>query len=542
MSSMSPRSPRLAAALLLVSVSLCAFPGVATAQYLVEGLQGPVTPAEIDAFKKEMKTNLATTDPMGPFRVYVGNRHNNYVYGLTADAVEGLLAMYEVTKDQEFMDELIWFADQMLLHRNDRFRKWTIFTGKVEACWSNCAEDTPACQWYCGTEVGDVVGHIAAVAKLILKNQALWDKPVPGKDPLALGATFREHARGYLRECRVTLDTFLTPHFVDPPTRRFIWPRDPNYGDGSEKSIRARGKTVPWNQNTMLASGYQNVAESYELLGEEAKLVAEYDAIIKAFTDAFFEKITKYVSAGHTVYNWSYASDDVGPDYRYDEDLGHGGYDFWGIYKAYQRGRAGITSEAMLPFTDTIRYMIIRPDGMATANRINGEGPDRGGLGSTWIYGAVLRPEFYPVIAGTMVAGAKRDPMTAGRLLWAKYMNDRKWPAEPRSGGDGGMAPPPPAGSGIDAGADGPAGVNPAAPDAGPSGGASGTARADAGSAGGAGQGGSGAGEGESTEGDRPRPAVKNGGCAVAAAPAAGPATLFMLLGLVFVLTRRHLP
>jgi len=536
---MSSRSPRLAAAL-LVSVFLCAaLPGVATAQYLVENLDGPVTQAEIDAFKKEMKTNLATTDPLGPFRVNVGNRHNNYVYGLTADAVEGLLAMYEVTKDQEFMDELVWFADQMLLHRNDRFRKWTIFTGKVEACWSNCAEDTPACQWYCGTEVGDVVGHIAAVAKLILKNRALWDKPVPGKDPLALGATFREHARGYLRECRVTLDTFLTPYFVDPPTRRFIWPRHPNYGDGSEKSIRARGKTVPWNQNTMLASGYQNVAESYELLGEEAKLVAEYDAIVKAFTDGFFEKITKYTSAGHTVYNWSYASDDVGPDYRYDEDLGHGGYDFWGIYKAYQRGRAGITKEAMLPFTDTIRYMIIRPDGMATANRINGEGPDRGGLGSTWIYGAALRPEFYQVIAGTMVSGAKRDPMTAGRLLWAKYMNKRNWAAEPGSGGDGGAAPPPPGDSGIDGGADAAATVNPV-PDAGQSGGASGGGRNDAGSAGGAGQGGTGGAEGEGTEGEPRHPTAKNGGCAVAAGPAGGAATLFLLVGLA-VLTRRWL-
>jgi hypothetical protein len=539
---MSLRSLRLAAA--LVSVFLCAaYPGAATAQYLVEGLEGPVTPAEIDAFKKEMKANLATTDPLGPFRVYVGNRRNNYVYGLTADAVEGLLAMYEVTKDQEFMDQLVWFADQMLLHRNDRFRKWTIFTGKVEACWSNCPEDTPVCQWYCGTEVGDVVGHIAAVARLILKNRSLWAKPVPGKDPLGLGATFLERARGYLRECRVTLDTFLTPHFVDPPTRRFIWPRHPNYGDGSEKSIRARGKTVPWNQNTMLASGYQNVAEALELLGEEPKVVAEYDAIVKAFADGFFEKITKYSTMGHDVYNWSYASDDMGPDYRYDEDLGHGGYDFWGIYKAYQRGRAGITRDAMIPFVNTTRYVIIRPDGMATANRVNGAGPDRAGLGSTWIYGAALQPESYEVIAGTMVSGAKRDPMTAGRLLWAKHMNDRKWAADP--GSDGGVAPPPaPEGSRLDASPDAPAAVNPPGADAGPSGGASGSGRNDAGSAGGsgAGTGGAGGADGETPEGQPPRPPAKSGGCAVGAAPAGGAATLFMLVGLVLALTRKHLP
>ena len=293
------------------------------------------------------------------------------------------------------------------------------------------------------------------------------------------------------------MDGFLTPHFVHPDTKRFIWPLHPNYGDGTEKSIRARGKTVPWNQNTMLAGGYLNIAQAFELLGEEPATVAAYDGIVKAFTDAFFEKITKYTAMEQPVYNWSYASDDVGPDYRYDEDLGHGGYDFWGIYRAYLRGKAGIREADMIPFANTIRYVVIRPDGMATANRVNGAGPDRAGLGSTWIYGAYLRPDFYEVIAGTMVAGAKRDPMTTGRLLLAKHHKANGWtrtpPPAPPTGPDGGVpdtspvaadgpspenppggqrprdaAPPEPAASAPDASADRPRGGQGPSPPPGP--------------------------------------------------------------------------
>jgi hypothetical protein len=429
----------------LAALVMVALPRPAAADFLIEGLNGPVSAAEVTAFKDEMRAKLANKEGNGPFNVFVGNRKNNYVYGLTADAVEGLLAMVELTGDQELLDQLIWYTDQMLLYRNDRFKKWTTFTGKVEACWPNCGWDTPECQWYCGTEVGDVVGHITATALLIIQHRELWQRPVPGEDPLNLGRTYLERARGYIRESRVTIDGFLTPHFVHPETRRFIWPLHPNYGDGTEKSIRARGKTVPWNQNTMLAGGYLNIAQAFELLGEEPATVAAYDAIVKAFTDGFFEKITKYTVMDQPVYNWSYASDDVGPDYRYDEDLGHGGYDFWGIYRAYVRGKAGISEAAMLPFANTIRHVIIRPDGVATANRINGAGPDRAGLGSTWIYGAYLRHDFYQAIAGTMVAGAKRDPMTAGRLLLAKHHAASGWtrtaPPVPMSPADGGVTP-----------------------------------------------------------------------------------------------------
>ena len=40
------------------------------------------------------------------------------------------------------------------------------------------------------------------------------------------------------------------------------------------------GKTVPWNQNAMLANGFLSIAMSLDVLGEEPDTVAKYDAIV----------------------------------------------------------------------------------------------------------------------------------------------------------------------------------------------------------------------------------------------------------------------
>lgn len=48
----------------------------------------------------------------------------------------------------------------------------------------------------------------------------------------------------------------------------------------------------------MRANGYLNVAQALELLGGEPATVAAYDAIVKAFSDGFFEKLTGYTAMG----------------------------------------------------------------------------------------------------------------------------------------------------------------------------------------------------------------------------------------------------
>jgi hypothetical protein len=468
------------------AVGICAVgaPSAAQAQFLIEGLDGPVTAAEIASFKNGMKTRLAATNPEGPFNILVGNRGNNYVYGATGGAIEALIAFYQVTKDQETMDQMIWFADQMLVHRNDRFQKWVTWTGKIEPCWSNARDNEVWKRAYCGTEQGDVLGHITAVAKLIARSPWLWDKTVSRPDPLGLGATYLARARGFVREARVTIDGYLTPQYVDPASKLFRHPDNDAYGMLMQVG-HLRGKTVPWNQMAMLAGGYLDVAETLDLLKAEPAVVAEYDRIVKAYADAFFAKVTRREVMGQPVYSWSYASDDNGPDYRYPEDLGHAGYDFWGLYKAYVRGKSGLTLQQMAPFANTLRYVIMRPNG-SFAERVNGTGADKASAGSTWLYAIYFRTDLYQAIAGSLLAAAKNDPDTAARVLWAKYMNARGWKEEGPVYGDGGL---PPVGPAADAGP-------PDRPAADVGAGGRGTAGAGGGGAGGGGDAGGGGGRG----------------------------------------------
>jgi hypothetical protein len=423
----------------MAAVAAVGRPRPAAAQFVVEGLDGPVRPTEVDAFKRHMRTRLAEQTAIGPFNVLVGNRNNNYVYGQSGGALEALVTMYEVTKDREIMDQMVWFADQMLLHRNDRFQTRTIFTGKPEPCWPNKLADAPDAR-YCGTEQGDVLGHITAVARLIARNPTLWNERTTVEDRLKLGPSYLERARGYIRECRQTIDGFITPWFVHPTSRRLVFPDTDAYGALGERYARARGKTVPWNQNTMLVGGYLNIAEALDALGEDPATVAAYDAISRAFVDAFFAHVVKAEAAGQPVYRWSYASDDPGPEFRYPEDIGHGGYDFWGIYKAFVRGKLGVRPDQMVPFANTVRFVIMRPNG-SFSEKVTGTGGDRPSLGSTWLYVIFFRPDLYRTIAGSLLPAAASDPDTAARVLWAKHKNASGWRMDP--GNDPPLSPEP---------------------------------------------------------------------------------------------------
>src|SRR5262245_16282919 len=83
--------------------------GVSRADLLIESTEGPVTHAEVAAFKEYMRGQQYRGD----------NNHNNMVYGNLGKAAEALADMYEVTHDREILDLLIERADTMLAGRND---------------------------------------------------------------------------------------------------------------------------------------------------------------------------------------------------------------------------------------------------------------------------------------------------------------------------------------------------------------------------------------------------------------------------------------
>ncbi|MDP4292182.1 MAG: hypothetical protein Q8908_13960, partial [Bacteroidota bacterium] len=290
----------------------------------IESLDGPVLQSEISAFKAYMKS---LKDPVPD------NIGNNFVYGKCGTNTESLGIMYEISHDQEILDQMIRYADLMLNARNNPVSGRIIWTGKREPCWPN-KKAVAADSVYSATENGDIIAHIAYCAKLIIQDKNLWNQKVVTGDPFQFGKTYIERARTYLKECNKTIDEFILPNFVKEGSLQFIFPVSEKFGFDA-RSKMSLGKPVPWNQQTMLAGGFQRLAECFELLGEEPQRVKLYDYIVKTSVTSFLKSLVRYQVNGHDCYKWSYSADD--PALKYGEDAGHGGYDILGVFRAYQR-------------------------------------------------------------------------------------------------------------------------------------------------------------------------------------------------------------
>lgn len=301
---------------------------------VVEKLTGPVSATEIQAFKNYMREVPVPTN----------NFRNAMVYGGGGVAVEALGRMVEITGDQELLDRMLTFTDAMLAGRNDPQTGAIIWTGARDLVWPNLAPQNGK-PVYSGTENGDVIGHIAYAAKLILQNKKL-------------GATYHERALHYIRELDRTTDSFILKWFVRPDTHRLYFPDSPLYEASSRPG--STNRPVPWNQQAMLNNGFQRLAECHRLLGDDAARVKRYDAIVQASVDWFFSNVQRVTVKDHVCYKWAYAFEEP---LRHIEDTGHGGYDVAGLYRAYRSGRYGITAAMMEPFANTVLYVMRTPEG-----------------------------------------------------------------------------------------------------------------------------------------------------------------------------------
>src|SRR2546426_199368 len=106
-----------------------------------------------------------------------------------------------------------------------------------------------------GTENGDVVGHIAYTAKLILSTKKLWNEKVKGGDPFHYGATYLERAKKYVKEMDISAD-WLEHWLVRHSDKRYYMPSVKEFGADYPWASSKRGKCVPWNQNSMLSNGF----------------------------------------------------------------------------------------------------------------------------------------------------------------------------------------------------------------------------------------------------------------------------------------------
>ena len=375
---------------------------------MVEKLDGPVTAAEIQAFKNYMREVPAPTS----------NLRNAMVYGGGGVAVESLGLMVEITGDQVLLDRMLTFTDAMLAARNDPRTGAIIWTGERELVWPN-QEPQNGKPLYAGTENGDVIGHIAYAAKLILQNEKLLNVKVADGDPHKFGATYRERAVRYVREMDRTTDTFILKWLVRPDTLRYYFPNSPLY-DANTKS-GSGDRPVPWNQQMMLNNGFQRLAECHALLGDDAGRAKRYEAAVKASVDWFFSNVQRVAVKDHVCYKWAYVFEEP---LRHIEDAGHGGEDIAGLYRAYRSGRYGITAAMMEPFANTVLYVMRTPEGKfipRVDGTLNTQGHGPGGLGGKWMGLSEFAPELFPILYEINRGRIKSSPEITASLLWHRH-------------------------------------------------------------------------------------------------------------------------
>lgn len=374
---------------------------------IIEKLDGPVTAAEVKAFKSFMREVPVPKD----------NLRNAMVYGSGGMAVESLGRVFEISGDRELLDLMLRFTDAMLAGRNDPKTGLIVWTGEREPVWPNSVPKDGQ-RAYAGTETGDVIGHIVYAARLILQNPSLQNEKVPDGDPHGFGATYRERAQRYVREMDHTVDAFVLRWLVREDTLRYFSPDSPAYDDASRPG--SSNQPVPWNQQMMLNNGFQRLAECHALLADDAARLKRYDAIVQASVDWFFATAKRITVNGRECYRWTYAPEEP---MKHFEDAAHGGYDVGGLYRAYASGRYGVTAAMMTPFANTVLHVMARPNNTFT-DRTDGQHSGKrppGTLRGNWIDLCEFSPEMLPILHAANRGRIKSSADTTANLLWARH-------------------------------------------------------------------------------------------------------------------------
>jgi hypothetical protein len=381
------------------------------ADMIIERPDGPVTTNEIGSFKAFMQIQPDEGD----------NNHNHWVYGNGGKNIEALGLVYEISRDREVLNQMIRFADAALAARNNPTNGRMIWTGKRELAWPNKPADSPDAA-SASSESGDVIGHIGYCAKLILQTPALWPDKVAIGDTNGFGANYHERALTYVREMDRSIDTFILPNFVSTTdSNHYRWPDTDKFGALGPRNQTGRGKPVPWNQHTMLSCGLLRLAECHEILGDDPARVKRFYDIVGANMDWFVGDLHPYERDGHTVYDWGYS---LG---RKSEDVPHGGYDIWGLCRAFESGKFNIPANTMTNFANTLRYVIYDSTNNTFAMRVDGRSPGtkaaRNSIPASWTLLSQYFPndDLYHLVVKSNLKPAKTAPLDDAFLLYLKH-------------------------------------------------------------------------------------------------------------------------
>ena len=325
--------------LFLFAVIITSFEGAGTcrAGMTLQSLYGAVTPTEVSSFKSFMA---------GQSPPAAQTYDNTIADGSAGMEAEALGLMYEVTNDTALLNQMIVFADQFLALRNNTNTGTIMWDGSRDPVWLTKAP-TNSQAGYAGCENNDIVGHIAFCAKLSLESPWLWNATVPDGDPHTNGTTYFQRAHTYLTQMDVTQEAYMLKWFINASNYQIVAPTSAAWTAENE-NVNA------YNRQMMFLNGFQRLSECHQLLGDNPARVAEYDAIVKAAINIFIASLQPHTTNGIPVYNWIYAPGSGGSE---DNTL-HSTYDIWGITRAWESGRYGVSNATMVPLANTLQYVM----------------------------------------------------------------------------------------------------------------------------------------------------------------------------------------
>jgi hypothetical protein len=187
----------------------------------------------------------------------------------------------------------------------------------------------------------------------------------------------------------------------------------------------APGNPIPWNQQTMLSGGFLRLADCHQLLGDAPGRVKQYSGIVRANMDWFLADLHPYEKGGHTVYDWGYSAG------RKGEDVPHGGYDIWGLCRAFEYGGFGVPRSTMTNFANTLYFVIYDSTNKVFHMRVDatdgGKAPRRN-LATSWMPLAEYFPNsaLYDTVTAANLGVAKTRPLECAFLLQAKHRRSGK--------------------------------------------------------------------------------------------------------------------
>ena len=374
----------------------------------VQSLNGVVTATEISSYKTFMAGQIPPT----------GQTYDNTLADGTAGMdCESLGLMYEVTNDPAILNEMISFADAFIALRNNTNTGSIMWTGSRDPVWltkpatnSDGSVNTQA--GYAGCENNDIVGHIAFCARLILQSPWLWNATVPDGDPHTYGATYFKRAQTYIAQMDFTQDAYMLKWFINQ-NFQIVAPASAAWTAENE-NVNA------YNRQMMFLNGFQRLSECHQLLGDSPARVAEYDAIVKAAIVTFTAALQPYTTNGIPAYNWTYAPGSGGSE---DNTL-HSTYDIWGITRAWESGRYGLSNATMVPFANTLRnVMNVSTNHISYyVNGTSSPNSPRNFIYPGWLPAANFGSQSFAIMANMDMAQGSQGstPIYDALILWVK--------------------------------------------------------------------------------------------------------------------------